>query len=76
MLVSVAGVFRVDPGWGRIVLTVYSVLMALCGLETAVSAAIGGWGTAWAVIWGIVYLVGWFVYAQLATPVVFWANKS
>ncbi len=75
MLVLVAGVFCVDPGWGQIVLTVYSVLMALCGLGTAVSAAIGGWGVAWTVILGIIYLVGWLIYAQVATWVVFLANK-
>lgn len=76
MLVPVSGVFRADPGWGRRILAAYSVLLALCGLGAAISAAIGGWGMAATVVLGIIYLVGWFVYAQIANLLIILTGKS
>lgn len=70
MLVPVAGVFRADPGWGRIVLVVYSALMALCGLGASIFALIGSWGWVLAGILGVIFGLGWIVYSWLASLII------
>ncbi|MBN1934950.1 MAG: tetratricopeptide repeat protein [Anaerolineae bacterium] len=76
MLVPVAGVFRADPGWGRVTLAVYSVLMALCGLGASIFALIGSWGWVLAGIFGVIFGLGWIVYSWTASLVIILSAKT
>ena len=71
MIMPVAGVFHAEPGIGRIILTIYSVLLALGGLGTFLLILTGkplGVGLALIPAW--LFLSGWTAFAWIATLVI------
>lgn len=76
MLVPLAGVFRADPGWGRVTLAVYSVLMALSGLGASIFALIGSWGWVVAGIFGAIFVLGWIVFSWTANLIIILSAKT
>ncbi len=67
MILPLAGVFRTPKGWGRVLLALYSALLAGIG--------IGGFAAALSDVWAVattlggIFLVGWFFYPLLANIV-------
>lgn len=70
MILPVAGVFRCDPGIGRIILIVYSVLLAVVGLVAFALTLVGSWAIALAGVSGIAFLIGWTSYTWIASLIV------
>jgi hypothetical protein len=63
LIVPVAGVFRCDPGYGRLIPTVYTALGALTGFGTFVLSLFGSWALAAAGVLLVVFAIGWVFYA-------------
>ncbi len=70
MIVPISGVFRCRPGGGRVVLAVYTALLALAGLAAFVLVLFGGWGTAAAVVPVLLFIAGWTSYTWIASLVI------
>jgi len=75
MILPIAGVFRCDPGIGRVVLIVYTVLLALCGLGASVLAIVGSWGLVGASVLGVAFVIGWSSFSLIAT-VTIWLSRD
>ena len=71
MIMPVAGVFHADPGLGRIILTVYSVLLALGGLGAFLLTLTGKpLGIGLAVIPAGLFFSGWTAFSWIAALVI------
>jgi tetratricopeptide (TPR) repeat protein len=67
MILPLAGVFRTPRGWGRIVLALYTGVLACIALGASVIALFGIWSLV--VVLALVFLVGWFLYTWAANIV-------
>jgi tetratricopeptide (TPR) repeat protein len=71
MIIPVAGVFHAEPGIGRTLLAVYSVLLAFGGLSTFILALTGKpVGIGIAVIPAGLFLSGWIAFPWIAALVI------
>lgn len=71
MIVPVSGVFRAEPGVGRIILTVYSFCLALSGAGAFLLTLTGQtWGLGLAVIPVILFISGWTAFFWIAALVI------
>ena len=76
MIVPIAGVFRCNPGWGRVVLIVYSALMGLIGFAAFVCALFWPWGMALTVVLAGAFGTAWVLYSWIASLIIVLAQKS
>ena len=77
MIVPVAGVFHAEPGLGRIILTVYSVLLVLGGSGAFLLALTGNpLGVGLAVIPTWLFLSGWTAFPWIASLVIHLTRKE
>ncbi len=71
MIMPVAGVFHAEPGIGRIILTVYSILLALGGLSAFLLTLTGKpVGIGLAVIPAGLFFSGWTAFSWIASLVI------
>ncbi len=71
MIVPVAGVFHAQRGLGRIILTIYSVLLAMGGLGAfLLTLTAKPWGIGLAVIPAGLFLSGWTAFSWIAALVI------
>ncbi len=67
MVLPISGVFRCDPGIGRAILTVYSVLLGCLGVAAFVFALVGSWALALTGVFGTAFVLGWTSFSWIAT---------
>ncbi|MBN1584132.1 MAG: tetratricopeptide repeat protein [Anaerolineae bacterium] len=75
LVVPVSGVFRADPGVGRVILAVYTGLLACIGVGAFIVAIFGSWMLAVAGVLLIVFVVGWVFYSWGAGLIIMLARK-
>jgi tetratricopeptide (TPR) repeat protein len=76
MIVPISGAFRCRPGPGRIVLTVYTVLLGLIGLAAFLAALPGSWWLTLAGVLGVVFFIAWMSYSWIANLVIALSNRG
>ena len=76
LIVPVSGIFRCDPGVGRVILAVYTVLMALTGFGAFMLSLFGSWALAAAGVLLVVFAIGWVLYSWGANLVIVLARKE